>query len=86
MHRIIVPPTSSHRICAALYQSSPHLLLSNCMRLLRYIATGFINFFSITQPSPEEENRTAIYIAIMLASVLAFVVVVITLAAHILNK
>jgi hypothetical protein len=56
------------------------------MRLLRYIATGFINFFSITQPSPEEENRTAIYIAIMLASVLAFVVVVITLAAHILNK
>jgi hypothetical protein len=56
------------------------------MRLLRYIATGFINFFSITQPSPEAEDRIAIYIAVMLAAVLAFVVAVISLAAHIFSK
>jgi hypothetical protein len=56
------------------------------MRLLRYIATGFINFFSITQPSPEAENRIAIYIAIMLAAVLAFVLLVVSLAAHIFSK
>jgi hypothetical protein len=55
------------------------------MRLLRYIATGFINFFSITQPSPEAENRAAIYIAVMLAAVLAFVITVVTIAAHVLR-
>ena len=56
------------------------------MTLLRYIATGFINFFSITQPSPEGENRAALYIAAMLLGVLAFVAFVIALAVHILSK
>ena len=56
------------------------------MKLLRYIAAGFINFFSITQPKPESENRAAIYIALMLVAVLAFVVTVITIAAQILKK
>jgi hypothetical protein len=56
------------------------------MRLLRYIAAAFINFFSITAPPPEAENRAAIYIAVMLLAVLAFVAIVITLAAHILVK
>jgi hypothetical protein len=61
-------------------------IIRDNMRLLRYIAAGFINFFSITQPPPEAENRAAIYIAIMLAAVLAFVVTVISIAAHVLRK
>ncbi len=56
------------------------------MKPLRYIAAGFINFFSITQPSPEAENRAAIYIAVMLLAVLAFVATVITFAAHIFSS
>ena len=56
------------------------------MKVLRYIAAGFINFFSITQPKPEAEDRAAIYIALMLGAVLAFVVTVIALAAHVLRK
>ncbi len=56
------------------------------MRVLRYIATGFINFFSITQPAPEAENRTAVLIAAMLLAVLAFVVTAVSLAAHAFSK
>jgi len=55
------------------------------MRFLRYIATLFINFFSITQPAPGTENRAALYIAIMLIAVAAFVVTVVTLGVHILR-
>ncbi len=55
------------------------------MKVLRYIATGFINFFSITQPSPENEDRAAIFIAIMLAAVALFVGTAIFLAAHVLG-
>jgi hypothetical protein len=55
------------------------------MRLLRYIATGFINFFSITAPAPGQENRAALYIAGMLTAVALFVVVVVSLALHVLH-
>jgi hypothetical protein len=56
------------------------------MKLLRYIAAGFINFFSITHPPPGSENRAAIYIALMLVAVLAFVITVIAIASHIFSK
>jgi hypothetical protein len=56
------------------------------VKLLRYIAAGFINFFSITAPQPEAENRAALYIVAMLLAVLAFIAAVITFAAHILRK
>jgi hypothetical protein len=55
------------------------------MGLLRYIAAGFINFFSITAPKPEDENRAALYIAGMLTAVLLFVVVAVSLAIHVLR-
>ena len=55
------------------------------MKLLRYIAAGFINFFSITAPAPGEENRAALYIAGMLTGVLLFVVVAVSLAIHVLR-
>lgn len=54
------------------------------MKLLRYIAAGFINFFSITQPSAEKEDRAAIFIAIMLLAVVAVVAGVVLFAAHVL--
>lgn len=56
------------------------------MRLLRYIATGFINFFSITQPSPENEDRAAWFIAIMLFAVLAVVATIAAVAVHYLRS
>jgi len=56
------------------------------MKFLRYLATLFINFFSITQPSPEAADRAALYIAAMLLSVLAFVAIVVTIAVHILRR
>lgn len=56
------------------------------MRLLRYIAIGFINFFSITQPSPENEDRAAWFIAIMLFAVLAVVATIATVAVHYLRS
>jgi hypothetical protein len=55
------------------------------MKVLRYVATLFINFFSITQPQPGSENRTALYIAAMLLAVATFVAVVVTLAVHLLR-
>jgi hypothetical protein len=55
------------------------------MRLLRYIAAGFINFFSITQPAPGTENRAALFIAAMLAAVIVFVAVVVGVAVHVLS-
>ncbi len=55
------------------------------MFILRYIATLFINFFSITQPQPEAMNRAALYIAALLLAVLAFVVLVVTFVAHLLT-
>jgi len=56
------------------------------MRLLRYIAAAFINFFSITQPSPEAQDRAAIYIAVMLVAVACFVVLLGTVAFRMLPK
>jgi hypothetical protein len=55
------------------------------MKFLRFIAAGFINFFSITAPAPKDENRAALYIAGMLTAVLVFVVVVVSLAIHALR-
>jgi hypothetical protein len=43
------------------------------MKLLLLIANAFINTMGITQPSPEAANRSAIFIVIMLAIVLAAV-------------
>lgn len=55
------------------------------MKFLRLIAAGFINFFSITAPAPGDENRAALYIAGMLTAVIVFVVVVVSLAIHVLR-
>lgn len=55
------------------------------MKFLRFIAAGFINFFSITAPAPKDENRAALYIAGMLTAVIVFVVVVVSLAIHVLR-
>lgn len=56
------------------------------MKLLRLIATGFINFFSITQPPPEAMDRAALYIAAMLLGVLAFVAAIVGIAVHVLIR
>ena len=64
---------------------SPRRTINQAMSVLRYIAAGFINFFSITQPAPGTENRAALFIAAMLAAVIAFVVVVIGVAVHVLS-
>ena len=55
------------------------------MKFLRFISAGFINFFSITAPAPKDENRAALYIAGMLTAVIVFVVVVVSLAIHVLR-
>jgi len=56
------------------------------MRLLRYIAAAFINFFSITQPAPQALDRAAIYIAVMLLAVACFVVLMGTIAFRLLPR
>jgi|HubBroStandDraft_2_1064218.scaffolds.fasta_scaffold902152_1 hypothetical protein len=56
------------------------------MLLLRYIAVAFINFFSITQPPPEALDRAAIYIAVMLVAVAGFVILMGTVAFHLLPR
>ncbi len=56
------------------------------MQLLRYIASAFINFFSITQPSPEDEDRAVWFIAFLLLGVLAFVATAAALAVHYLRR
>jgi hypothetical protein len=38
----------------------------NVMGLIRLITTGFINFFGITQPSPEQERRAEWFIVVLL--------------------
>jgi hypothetical protein len=55
------------------------------MFILRYIAHLFINFFSITQPTPDSENRAALYIAALLVGVLGFLAIVIAITAHVVN-
>jgi hypothetical protein len=40
------------------------------MNLLRFLASAFINFFGITQPSPEEETRASLFIAFLFLSML----------------
>jgi hypothetical protein len=56
------------------------------MKFLRYIATAFINVFSITQPSPENEDRAAWFIAIMLLAVLGVVTTAAALTVHYLRR
>jgi Mg2+ and Co2+ transporter CorA len=51
------------------------------MGLLRFIARGFISFFGITQPSPEQERQAAWFISgllvlIVLGAAVVFGVVV----------
>jgi hypothetical protein len=41
------------------------------MGLLRFVTRGFINFFGITQPTPEQERVAAWFICGLLALVLA---------------
>jgi hypothetical protein len=55
------------------------------MFILRYIATLFINFFSITQPNPESQNRAALYIAALLLGVGAFLAVIVTITVHVVH-
>ena len=46
------------------------------MKPLRWLAAIFINTFGITRPTPETENRMAIFIGLLLAGLFAGVVVV----------
>lgn len=51
------------------------------MGLIRVITTGFINFFGITQPTPEQEKRaqwfiTALLVLIVLAATVVFTLIV----------
>ena len=55
------------------------------MSFLRHIAQLFINFFSITQPSPETMNRAAIFIAVLLVGVLAILAAFVTSMTHFLH-
>jgi hypothetical protein len=55
----------------------------NVMGFLRLITTGFINFFGITQPTPEQEKRAEWFICgllvlIVLGAALIFTVIVMT--------
>jgi ABC-type amino acid transport system permease subunit len=50
------------------------------MKLLLLISNAFINTMGITQPSPKAENRAAWFIVIMLATVIAIVATMATLA------
>ncbi len=40
------------------------------MAFFRMITVGFIDFFGITQPSPEQERRAAWFICVLLALIL----------------
>ena len=44
------------------------------MKPLLWLASIFINTFGITQPTPENANRMAIFIGLLLAAVLVAVV------------
>ncbi len=55
------------------------------MRLLHYFSSAFIDFFGITQPSPNEEERASWLITILAASILALVVGVLLLLLHLLR-
>ena len=55
------------------------------MNLLRYVASAFINFFGITQPSREEENRAALFIAFLFASMLAMLGVILFMLVHVFH-
>jgi hypothetical protein len=53
----------------------------NAMGLIRMITTGFINFFGITQPSPQQEKRaqwfiTGLLVLIVLAAAAVFTLIV----------
>jgi flagellar biogenesis protein FliO len=56
------------------------------MNLLRYFASAFINFFGITQPSREEENRASLFIAFLFASMLAMLGVILFLLVHVFHS
>lgn len=46
------------------------------MKPLLWLANIFINTFGITQPTPEQANRMAIFIGLLLAAVLVGVVAI----------
>jgi hypothetical protein len=52
------------------------------MKLIRFIATAFINTMGITQPSPQAANRAAWFIFIMLTAVITTVVTIAIVAIH----
>ncbi len=52
------------------------------MNFIRFIAQAFINTMGITQPTPQETNRAAWFIVIMLAAVIAAVATVALVAIH----
>ncbi len=43
------------------------------MKLLLFLANAFINTFGITQPSPEQRNRMAVFIGVLLLGVVILV-------------
>lgn len=46
------------------------------MKPLLWLSSIFINTFGITQPTPENQNRMAIFIGVLLAGVILCVVAV----------
>jgi heme/copper-type cytochrome/quinol oxidase subunit 2 len=53
------------------------------MRPLLFLSNAFINTFGITQPAPKNANRTAWFIATMLALVVVVVATVATVVLHV---
>ena len=43
------------------------------MKLLLFLANAFINTFGITQPTPAQRNRMAIFIGVLLVGVMILV-------------
>lgn len=56
------------------------------MPLLRYLASVFIDVFGVTRPSAETRDRAALYIFLLLLSVVAAVFLVGILAARVLVR
>jgi len=52
------------------------------MNLLRYLTSAFINFFGITQPSPEEETRASLFIAFLFLSMLVMLGAILFFLVH----
>lgn len=56
------------------------------MKLLRYFASAFIDVFGITHPSTEARDHAARYIAFLFVAMIAVLLLVLLLAAHLLSS